>query len=75
MKAPERLYIEGVDGLVRDTKTNAILNTDNSSLAKYRAGRKHRMDLENKVNQIDGIKEELSEVKALLKQLIDREIK
>jgi len=72
---PERLYIEGQDGLVRDTKSNAILNTDLSALAKYRASRKHRMDLENKVNQIDGLKEEISEVKALLKQLIDREIK
>jgi hypothetical protein len=70
---PDRLYIEGHESLVRDKNSNAILNTDLSALAKYKASRRSRMDLERKVNEIDTIKEELAEVKMLLRQLVDRE--
>jgi len=38
----EQVQIEGNEELVRDTKTNAVLNKDVSSLQKYRQQREIR---------------------------------
>jgi hypothetical protein len=69
---PEKLKIEGVEGLVRDSRSNAILNTDLSALDKYKMRRKKQWELQEKLGELDAVKEEISEVKALLYQLLDR---
>lgn len=69
---PEKLIIEDNEHLVRDTKTGAILNTDLSALDKYKMRRKQQWELQQKLGELDAVKEEISEVKALLHQLLDR---
>lgn len=65
-----RLKIENHEELVRDTRTNAILNTDNDALASYRA----RRDKERQLREdVEGLKTDMSEIKELLKQIVNRD--
>jgi hypothetical protein len=72
MTQPDKLIIEEDESLVRDVKNNAILNRDLSALDKYKQRRNQRWELQQKLEEFDVVKEELSEVKALLHQLLDR---
>lgn len=68
----DKLIIEQDETLVRDTKSNAILNTDLTALERYRASRKRQMELTAKVEEIDSLKEEISEIKGLLYELLNQ---
>ena len=57
------LKVEGSQTLVRDMNTGAILNTDKSTLNKAREAKALR---EKKDKQIQDLKTEVKEVKALL---------
>ena len=60
------LKVEGHDGLVRDQKTGAILNLDDSAIEARRKS-KH---LGSAVDDINMLKNEVSEIKTLLRELI-----
>ena len=62
------LKVENEDHLYRDVNTGAIINTDRSSFAKYKASRNKYRNMEH---ELDYVKGELSELKTLLKQLIE----
>ena len=70
----EYLKVEGYNNLVRDTKTNAIINTDRSAyqMAKKRAAdaQRQRDEIRNASREINNIKCEMHEIKSLLKQLV-----
>jgi len=68
----DKLIIEQDETLVRDTKSNAILNTDLTALERYRASRKRQLEISQKVDEIDSLKEEISEIKGLLYELINQ---
>jgi flagellin-specific chaperone FliS len=70
MMKQEYVKVEGHESLVRDKESGAILNTDLSALDKYRRSRKSQWELQEKVNEIDDIKQELAEIKSLLHQLV-----
>ena len=56
--------------LVREKNNSAILNVDADALSKY----KMRRELERKRNEeIDELKKDVSEIKSLLLQMIDKE--
>jgi len=58
------------DDLVRDKNNSAILNVDMDALSKY----KMRREQERKRNEeIDELKKDVSEIKSLLLQMIDKE--
>jgi len=58
------------DNLVRDTKTNAVLNTDMTALEKYKA----RREIERqRAEEFETLKHDVSEIKQLLKQLVNRD--
>jgi hypothetical protein len=58
------------DNLVRDTKTNAVLNTDMTALEKYKA----RREIERqRAEEFEALKHDVSEIKQLLKQLVNRD--
>jgi hypothetical protein len=58
------------ENLVRDTKTNAVLNTDMTALEKYRA----RREIERqKAEEFETLKKDVSEIKQLLEQLVNRD--
>jgi hypothetical protein len=63
----DKLKIENHEELVRDTKTQAVLNTDLSSLQAYK---KRREIQRQKDAELQEIKEEMSEIKGLLHQLL-----
>jgi len=56
--------------LIRDTKTNAVLNTDMTALQQYRAKRERDRLM---IQDIDNLKSDMSEIKQLLQQLVNRD--
>ena len=70
METPKFAKIVDNEDLVRDTETNAVLNTDMTALEQYRARReKFRQQQE----EFETLKDEVSEIKQLLLQLVNRE--
>lgn len=61
--------VEGHKGLYRDQKTNAILNTNDNEYEEY-------INLKNsklkEKTEIETIKEEINEIKSLLKKLLEK---
>ena len=60
------LKVEGHDGLVRDQKTGAILNLDDSAIEARRKSK----PLGSALDDINMLKNEVSEIKSLLRELI-----
>ncbi len=60
------LKVQGHDGLVRDQKTGAIINLDDSAIEARRKS-KH---LGSALDDINMLKTEVSEIKSLLRELI-----
>jgi len=63
------LKIQDHEELVRDVETRAVLNTDLTSLQRYKA---RRQKLWEKDQEFQEMKTEISELKALLHQLIEK---
>lgn len=63
----EKLKIFENEDLIRDVASNAVLNKDNDSLAKYKARREKEKQLRSEVDQL---KEDISEIKNLLYKLV-----
>lgn len=63
------LKVEGSQTLVRDTSSNAILNTDTATIAAAREAKKFRKSRDNEIKEL---KNELQEMKDLIKQLIEK---
>ena len=65
-----RLKVQGHDSLVRDTSTNAIINSSKSEykiyMAKYRAREQQSDELRNACKEINNLKAELREIKTLI---------
>ena len=60
------IKVSGHDGLVRDKKTGAIINLDDSAIEARRKS-KH---LGSALDDINMLKNEISEIKSLLKELV-----
>jgi hypothetical protein len=70
MKKPKFAKIVDNENLVRDMKTNAVLNTDMTALQKYQA----RREIERqKAEEFETLKADVSEIKQLLQQLVNRD--
>ena len=72
----EYLKVEGYSNLVRDSKSNAIVNTDKTAyqMAKRRAAdaQRQRDEIRNASREINNIKCEMHEIKSMLKTLLDK---
>ncbi len=62
----EYLKVKGHDGLVRDENTGAILNQDASAIEARRKTR----NLGSALDDINMLKEEILEIKSLLRELV-----
>tara|TARA_B100001250_G_scaffold59483_1_gene46342 strand:+ start:2112 stop:2318 length:207 start_codon:yes stop_codon:yes gene_type:complete len=62
----EYLKVKGHDGLVRDENTGAILNQDTSAIEARRKTR----NLGSALDDINMLKEEILEIKSLLRELV-----
>jgi len=60
------LKVKGHDGLVRDETTGAILNYDDSAIQ----ARRKQKQLNSALEDINMLKDEVSEIKSLLRELI-----
>jgi hypothetical protein len=70
MNKPPFQKIENEPGLVKEISSKAILFTDNSALEAYRARRKKAAETEAKLDEINTLKQDVAEIKDLLRQLI-----
>jgi DNA-binding transcriptional regulator YhcF (GntR family) len=71
-----KLKVEGHDSLVRDVRSNAIVNTstDDYKLYMNRIKTRERQsdEIRNAVKEINCLKTELQEIKNLLKEVIKK---
>ena len=58
---------------IRDTTSNAIINTDIDGLRKYKARKAESRKIVDLKNEVDSIKNEMSEIKHLLIKLVDNQ--
>ena len=69
------LKVEGHEHLVRESRSHAIINADNSGYSIYmqrvRAREKQGDQIRNAVKEINTLKSELREIKGLIKELIN----
>ena len=69
------MYIKVKDdqSLVRDDSSKAILNIDNSGLLAYKEKKRKEASLSRIIEEHDLIKSDISEIKTLLKQLLEHQ--
>ena len=75
-KMSDYIKVQGYSNLVRDTKTNAVINKDKNaySIAKRRAeeAQRQRDEIRGATREINNLKCEMHEIKDMLKTLLDR---
>ena len=71
-----RLKVEGYGSLVRDTNSNAIVNSSTSEykiyMSKYRAREQQSDELRNACKEINNLKAELREIKSLITKVLEK---
>lgn len=71
-----KIKVEGHSSLVRDIRTNAIVNTNKSEYQLYMnriKNREHQGDqIRNAIKEINILKQELFEIKDLLKKVLKK---
>ena len=71
-----KLKVEGFENLVRDTSSNAVINSSTSEykiyMARYRAREQESDKLRNACKEINNLKSELREIKSLLTKVLEK---
>ena len=71
-----KVKVEGFESLVRDVKSNAIVNTNRSEyqmyMARIRAREQQGDEIRNAVKEINNLKAELREIKDLIKGVVKK---
>ena len=71
-----KIRVAGFTGLVRDTNSNAIVNSSTSEykiyMAKYRAREQQSDELRNACKEINTLKAELREIKSLITKVLEK---
>ena len=71
----ERMKVDGHQNLVRDSRSNAIVNTSVTEYQVYmkriKAREEHGDQIRNAVKEINTLKAELREIKGLIKELVN----
>ena len=75
--AKDTARVEGHTHLVRDLKSQAIINTDSDAYARYMARKakqsKKDDEMRKVVREVNEIKTEMFEIKSLLKKVLDKD--
>lgn len=66
------VQIEGSPHLVRDLETNAILNITNNPDMLYQKLREEKLRVKQQAEEINNIKDQVSEMKAMLEKLLNQ---
>ena len=64
-----KVGIEGHNNLVRDTRTMAVINTDNSALE---VARRKQIEAQNKANELQQLKDDVAELKQMMKEVLKK---
>lgn len=68
------LKVSGHDDLVRDTSSNAIINTNMAEYEQYMARRKAKLEekqlITKQAEEINNLKSDISEIKQMLQMLM-----
>ena len=76
MYNPRFLKVEGHSYLVRDTKTNAIINNDKKGHEQYIALKRAKSREIDKVkdleDEVQDLKSDLGDIKSMLRQILDK---
>lgn len=71
-----RLKVTGYESLVRDTRSNGIINNNQTEyslyMARVRAREKQGDEIRNTVKEINNLKAELREIKDLIKGVLNK---
>ena len=71
-----KLRVEGFSELVRDTNSNAIVNVNRTEFQVYMSRHKNRQkqgdELRGAIKEINTLKQELFEIKRLIKEVIKK---
>ena len=69
------IKVKGYDHLIRDPKTNSIINTNMSEYTEYLSRRDSKLKQNERVNNLESditnMKEDLDEIKLLLRRLLN----
>ena len=69
MEKDNLIPVEGEPSLFRDKNTGAIINTDSSGYTQYK---KMKSSKKSQREELDRIKEDIEEIKLLLKQIASK---
>jgi hypothetical protein len=71
-----RIKVEGFESLVRDTRSNGIINNNQTEyslyMARVRAREKQGDEIRSAVKEINNLKAELREIKDLIKGVVNK---
>ena len=71
-----KIRVEGHESLIRDTVSNAVINSSTSEykiyMARHRARNKQSDELRMACKEINTLKAELREIKDLIKKVIEK---
>ena len=71
-----RLKVDGYENLVRDTSSNAVINSSTSEyriyMSRYKAREKESDKLRNACKEINSLKSELREIKSLIVKVLEK---
>lgn len=71
----EYYKIKGHENLKRDIESMGIINVDNKALNNYKEDREFRRKLAKMVSEHEGIKDDLSQIKQMLAQILSKDNK
>jgi hypothetical protein len=66
--------IEDAPGYAKDLTTRAVVSTDQRSLKTYKIQRERASSLQTAIDDINTLRNELSDIKSLLNQLVNSRI-
>ena len=64
--------VEGHQNIYKDTETGVIVNRESSERSRYRIAKQQALMNAQSQDDIKSLTEEVTELKALIKQLLDR---
>ena len=72
-----KLKVEGHDSLIRDTRSSAIINTNVTEYQLYmkrlQARQSHSDQIKDACREINSLKQEMMEIKNLIKELVNKD--
>ena len=70
----DEVKIEGHSNLSKDLDSGAVVNKDKVAYQRYLQSKKNMKEMQDTVSEINKMKEEMSEIKTLLKELLKKNV-